>query len=159
MTRGKTLLGWMAAQDRSPAHLADKAGLGADRLVALIAGEVIPSEEDVAVLAAATGIPGHELRADLSDSPGASWREVDPLHCYKPAEAAAILGIGIDTVRYELKAGKIEYHVLGEKAVRITRAALERRLTAQERKANADERAARTEAPRSDPPPEPGRLF
>ena len=130
-----------------------------DQLIDLIAGELMPSEEDAAELTAATGIPGHEIQADLSDGPGTSWREVDPLHCYKPAEAALILNVKMDTLRNEIKPGTLESVAIGKNARRITRAALERRLRGGEHEANAEQRAIGLEATASDPPPQPGRLF
>ena len=128
MTLSKILLTWMVTEDRTPSYLADKAKSDVIRMVDLIAGDAIPGADEIAALARATGLPVEDLSRETQGSPDAG--SPDPLRCYTVAEAAALLGIGADTVRKEIKGGSIAHVVLGERATRIPRWALEKRLSA-----------------------------
>lgn len=102
---GEVLPGWMVEQDRSPHFLSNAAGIHADRLIGLITGAVAAAEQDVVALAEATGLLQEDLRVGLDDAARTGPHHHDPLQCYKPAEAAALLGISVDTIRKELKGG------------------------------------------------------
>ena len=125
---GEALLGWMVEQDRSPHFLSHSAGMDPGRLIGLITGAVAAVEEDVVALADATGLSQEDLRAGPDDAARTGPHHHDPLQCYKPAEAAALLGVSADTIRKELRAGTIHHVVLGEHAWRIPRYAIADRL-------------------------------
>ena len=82
-------------------------------------------------LSALTGIPAEDLQRSGPDRGSAA--DLDPLRCYTVAEVAALMGVSADTVRAEMKSGTLEHVVIGARAHRIPRAALERRLTTPER--------------------------
>ena len=123
------LLHWMQDEDRSVAYLARKSEIDAGRLIDVIAGSA-PTDEEVAALATSTGISTAELRGHDPDCTP-SGECLDPLRCYTVAEAAAIMHVSTDTVRAEMREGILEHVVIGAKAQRIPRWALERRLMGQ----------------------------
>ena len=124
-----TLLYWMHTEERTVGYVARRSGIDPGRLIDLIAGSA-PTDEEVAALATATGISAAELRGHDPDCTP-SGECLDPLHCYTVAEAAAIMHVSTDTVRAEMREGILEHVVIGAKAQRIPRWALERRLMGQ----------------------------
>ena len=121
----ENLLRWMHDEEHSVGYVARKSGIDADRLIDLITGAELTPDE-VFALATLTG-----LRADDFSGSGqstASGTPVDPLRCYTIAEAAAIMRVSQDTVRAEMKGDTLAYVVIGARAYRIPRWALEKRL-------------------------------
>ncbi len=127
----ETLLAWMHTEDRTIQYVASRSGIDPVRLIKLIAG-ASPTDDELVALSALAGIPAEDLRGRGSDRASDGDR-LDPLRCYTVAEVAALMGVSADTVRAEMKSGTLEHVVVGARAHRIPRAALERRLTTPER--------------------------
>ena len=125
----RSLLGWMHKEERTVGYVARRSGIDPGRLIDLFAGST-PTDEEVAALVELAGIQAEELRGQ---DPDRTQREesADPLRCYTVAEAAAIMSVSADTVRLEMGAGTLEHVVIGARARRIPRWALERRLMGQ----------------------------
>ena len=123
---GKSILAWMHEQDRSINYLSRSAGIAPERLIDLLVAAVAPVHDELAALAHVTGLPvedlSREAEASRQDTP------IDPLRCYSVVEAAGLLGVSPDTIRKEMSQGTLAYVVLGERAMRIPRRALEERL-------------------------------
>ena len=124
---GRKVMEWMFAEDRGPRFLSDATGMDPGRLIGLITGNAVPTDEELVSLSAVTGIPEHDLRVAPGEPTGLTTH--DPMHCYSVAEAAALLGISEDTVRKEVRNGVLYHVVLGARALRIPRFAIEARLT------------------------------
>ena len=122
---GSNLIRWMYEEEHSVGYVARRSGIAAARLIELLAGAG-PTGDEVSALANLTGMKVDELQVDAPAS--ASGTSTDPLHCYTVAEAAALLQVSPDTVRKEVKAGTLHHVVLGERALRIPRYAIEDRL-------------------------------
>lgn len=125
MALGTITLTWMIEQDRTIGYVSKQSGIDPERLINLITGAE-PTPDEAAALATVTDIPVDELASRAS--PAQPNAAIDPYQCYTVAEAARLLGVGPDTVRKELKQGTLEHVVLGERALRIPRRALARRL-------------------------------
>ena len=154
----KKLLCWMNDEEHSIGYVARRSGIDASRVIDLIAGAA-PTDDEVSALAALTGAAADELWGHGPDC-GPGGETLDPLHCYTVAEAAAIMHVSQDTVRAELKDGTLEHVVIGARAHRIPRWALERRLMG--RRGDRDGQSAAPESGRtvSDAPtPPPMALF
>ena len=123
--RGETILRWMSEEERTLGYLARQSGIDPERLITLITGDD-PTVDEAAALAAATDIPAEQLTGSASYVQPAAL--VDPYQCYTVAEVARILRISADTVRKEIREGLLAHVVLGERALRIPRRALARRL-------------------------------
>ena len=126
----KSVLTWMHQEERTVGYLASRSGIDAGRLIEVFTGAV-PADDELERLSALTGIPAGKLQGHHADS--LAGDALDSLRCYTVAEAAALMGVSADTVRAEMKAGRLEHVVIGARAHRIPRAALERRLTTPER--------------------------
>ncbi len=126
MTMGEVILDWMNANDRTLSYLARASELDADLLIALITGQSMAADHDRETLAAAMGMGVGEL-VQSSDSPAVA--DTHPLRCYTVREVAALLQVSEDTVRKEMATGALHYLVVGERAMRIPHAALQRRVS------------------------------
>ena len=122
----KNLLYWMRDEDRSIGYVAHRSGIDAGRVIDLIAGAA-PTDDEVAALSVLTGVPADELRGRDPDR-AQGGDAFDPLRCYTVAGAAALMGVSPDTVRGEIKSGDLAHVVIGARAHRIPRWALEQRL-------------------------------
>ena len=125
----RTLLGWMHKEERTVGYVARRSSIDPGRFIDLIVGTA-PTDDEVAALVTATGISAAELRGHDPDCTP-SGECLDPLRCYTVAEAAAIMHVSTDTVRAEMRDGVLEHVVIGTRARRIPRWALERRLMGQ----------------------------
>ena len=125
----RSLLGWMHKEERTVGYVARRSGIDPGRLLDLFAGSA-PTDEEVAALVELAGIQAEDLRGE---DPDRTQREesADPLRCYTVAEAAAIMHVSTDTVRAEMRDRALEHVVIGARARRIPRWALERRLMGQ----------------------------
>ena len=162
---------WMVAHRRDPAFLADLCGMSLDRLTDVACGKVVPTDEEWAAVAAATGVPETQLRSavDLPHAP-----DHDPLQCYSIKKTAEILEVGRDRVDTLIDTGELPIVVHGERTMRVRRSAIESMLDRLERRGRAK---GRTPSPPQDPgdrpapprnpsgsdeddtPPEPPRLL
>ena len=123
---GEKLLHWMHEDEHTVGYVSRRTGIDAGRLIDLIVGAV-PTDDEVCALAGwLTGMPVDQLG---SEGVAADASSDDPLRCYTVADVARILQVSQDTVRKEIKAGLISHVMLGERALRIPRAALEQRLS------------------------------
>ena len=125
---GKHLLLWMHEQERTPAYLCRISGLTLDELIALITGDAVPSDEAVAALTEATGVPREQLESNGADRE-VGERGTDPLRCFTVKEVAALLQVSEDTVRAEIESGALGSVTIGLRVKRVPRAALEKRLS------------------------------
>ena len=126
MTISEATLHWMDEHDRPLGYLARQCGMDAERLISLITGHSAPTNEELAVLASAVEVEADELaHSDASPALG----DTHPLRCYTVREVAALLGVSTDTVRKEMDRGALGYIVVGERAMRIPHAELQRRVT------------------------------
>ena len=125
MTLQKTLLTWMSKEERTVGYVSRTAGIASERLIDLLAAAVAPTDDELDALATATGLPADDLRGDAEVTGDLA---TDPLRCYTVAEAASILQVSQDTVRKEIRSRLLHHVVLGERALRIPRYAIEDRL-------------------------------
>ena len=128
MSIGNTILHWIQDEERTLGYVARKANLAIDDLIAIVAGDVAPSSDQVSALALATGLTEEQLQ-EACTSADPDDRQVDPLECFTPKEVAKLLRVSTDTVYRELNEGVLQHVVFGERVKRIPRQALEQRLT------------------------------
>lgn len=120
------VLEWMAEEDRTLAYLARQSGVSVDRLVAVLAGR---AERDPELLAALEQVMGLD-EGDLLPDPA---QGTDPdvaahLRCFTIEEVADRIRVRPDTVRKEIRAGRLRHIVVGDRGIRIPHSALEERL-------------------------------
>ena len=115
---------WLADHQRQPGFLAEACGMSTGRLVDVVGGIAIPSDDELSVLADVMGVAVEELRQ------ANPTREVesDPLQCYTVSEAATKLRMSADTFRAMMKDGQVTYSVLRGRTIRITGKALQEAL-------------------------------
>ena len=142
---------WMVAHRRDPAFLADLCGMSLDRLKDVACGKVVPTDEEWAAVAAATGVPETQLRSAV-DPPHAP--DHDPLQCYSIKKTAEILEVGRDRVDTLIDTGELLIVVHGERTMRVRRSAIESMLDRIERRGRAKGRApSPPQGPGAPPPP------
>lgn len=117
----------MAEEDRTIAYLARQCGVEQDRLVLALSGRVLADADLVSALERAMGLPEGELLDDreIGDIAG----DAAHLRCFTIAEVARRTRTHPDTVRKELRTGRLGYIVLGDRGTRIPYRALEERLS------------------------------
>ncbi len=125
MTIIESILAWMHEEDRTIVYMARQCDMDAERLIAIIAGRAMPSDDDRDALAAAMGVEVDALAESENPPLGA---DAHPLRCYTVREVAGLLGVSEDTVRKELATGALRHIVVGERTWRIPHSALEWRV-------------------------------
>lgn len=145
---------WMAVHRRDPAFLADLCGMSPDRLRDLACGKVVPTDDEVAALATAIGLPESELRSAIGSSPAATVDDHDPLKCFTIREAAVILRVGRDRVDALVETGQLASIALGERTIRISRRAIDELLDRLEQHGRDKGQSSAPQNPR-DPPRDP----
>ena len=125
---GKSILEWMVEQDRTVAYLARQADLETEMLIGVIAGGAVPTDDAVAALAEATGIPREQLQSNGVNPEDVEFL-TDPLRCLTVKEVAARMKVSEDTVRWEMDAGVLGHITIGQRVKRIPVSALEKRLS------------------------------
>lgn len=77
---------------------------GLDELIELVTGNAAPTDEALAALAEATGIPREQLESNLAD-PEAGQPATDPLRCLTVKQVAALLQVSEETVEKRWNSG------------------------------------------------------
>ena len=141
---------WMVAHRRDPAFLADLCGMCLDRLTDVACGKVVPTDEEWAAVAAATGVPETQLRSavDPLHAP-----DHDPLQCYSIKKTAEILEVGRDRVDDLVQTGELASITLGERTIRIPRWAIDEMQNRLAGRGRVKGKGSCTAEPRDPPPP------
>ena len=152
---GRSILTWMTEEDRTIGYVSRASDIDPGRLVDVLSGKARPTDVELNGLSRATGLPVEDLQTEAQAADvGVS---TDPLRCYTVAEAALIMHVSQDTVRKEAREGTLAHVILGERALRIPRLALERRLGQAEDPHEEKRAVRRPRRPLSDAPTAPQR--
>ena len=121
------VLQWMVDEDRTVEYLARSSGVDAGQLLSLMAGRAPIDPETVAALERAMDLPEGDLLLDKADAQ--TGHRLDPLHCFTIDEVAVRMRVHPDTVRKEIRSGRLPHIIVGDRGIRIPYVALAERLS------------------------------
>ena len=115
---------WLAEHRRDPAYLADLCEVDLDRLTALVCGQAVPTDHELAMLADVTGVPVDDIQRGAETETETRLAVVNPATCYGASEVAELLGTSADTVYGMMSDGRLYWVRVGEKLKRVPHFAL-----------------------------------